>query len=329
MDNGYEITKASDVITKLSHYRNNYHEKGMYLGWDKLHEHYSMQLGNVTDWTGYPMSGKTQVLMELLMNTSMWYGWRHLVYFPDVGSNVEIIADLIHKKTGKSFNPSVSNAISDDEIRKELDWITHHFLVLTKKDVKAKMTPMEFWDMAVEIKNREGLETASIDSWKDLSHPYDKYGGYSTYLEFVLPYRNHIAENNDLHLHTIIHPKLTEKENGKRKPPVPYDLKGGSEWFNSGKCMITVHREDLDSGIAEIYFNKIKPRAIGKIGKIDLRFDLNRFRYFDIEVEDTAFLQNHHKIFASQKDEPKQKEKMIYFSEPQTTLNHIVKDCPF
>ena len=131
MDNGYEITKASDVITKLSHYRNNYHEKGMYLGWDKLHDHYSMQLGNVTDWTGYPMSGKTQVLMELLMNTSMWYGWRHLVYFPDVGSNVEIIADLIHKKTGKSFNPSVSNAISDDDIRKEVDWITHHFLVLT------------------------------------------------------------------------------------------------------------------------------------------------------------------------------------------------------
>jgi hypothetical protein len=329
MDNGYEITKASDVITKLSHYRNNYHEKGMYLGWDKLHEHYSMQLGNVTDWTGYPMSGKTQVLMELLMNTSMWYGWRHLVYFPDVGSNVEIIADLIHKKTGKSFNPSVSNAISDDDIRKEVDWITHHFLVLTRKDVKAKMTPMEFWDMAVNIKNTEGLETASIDSWKDLSHPYDKYGGYAQYLEFVLPYRNQIAEDNDLHLHTIIHPKLTEKENGKRKPPVPYDLKGGSEWFNSGKCMITVHREDLDSGIAEIYFNKIKPRAIGKIGKIDLRFDVNRFRYFDIEVEDTMFLQNHHKIFATPKNAKKNVEKMVYFNEPQTTLNHIVKDCPF
>jgi hypothetical protein len=130
-------------------------------------------------------------------------------------------------------------------------------------------------------------------------------------------------------LHTIIHPKLTEKENGKRKPPVPYDLKGGSEWFNSGKCMITVHREDLDSGIAEIYFNKIKPRAIGKIGKIDLRFDVNRFRYFDIEVEDTMFLQNHHKIFATPKNAKKNVEKMVYFNEPQTTLNHIVKDCPF
>ena len=27
--------------------------------------------------------------------------------------------------------------------------------------------------------------------------------------------RNHIAEENKLHFHTIIHPKLTEKENGK------------------------------------------------------------------------------------------------------------------
>ena len=67
-----------------------------------------------------------------------------------------------------------------------------------------------------------------------------------------------IAENNDLHLHTIIHPKLTEKENGKRKPPVPYDLKGGSEWFNSGKCMITIDRPDFETNEVDIYFNKIK-----------------------------------------------------------------------
>ena len=329
MAKGYEITKAVDVIGKLSDYRKNYHNKGMYLGWDKLHEHYSMQLGNCTDWTGYPMSGKTQVLMELLLNTSMWYGWRHLVYFPDVGSNVEIIADLIHKKTGKSFDPLKDNAITDDEIRKEIDWITYHFLVLTKKEIKAKMTPIEFWDMAVKIKKDEGLETASIDSWKDLSHNYSEFGGYAQYLEYVLPYRNQIAEDNDLHLHTIIHPKLTEKENGKRKPPVPYDLKGGSEWFNSGKCMITVHREDLESGIAEIYFNKIKPRAVGAIGKIDLHFDVKKFRYFEFESVEYNGMVHHNKKYATERrnEQPKQTTLNI---EPSNSLNYVKPDdCPF
>lgn len=297
---GFKVTSASDVLNKLQSYRTTYHDKGKYLGFPSINNHYSMQLGNVTDWTGYPISGKTQFLMEMLMNTSVMYGWRHLIYFPDVGSNVEIIADLIHKKTGKSFDPGSPNHISEKEIFSTLDWITHHFLVLTKHDVKAKMTPMDFWDMAVKIKNDSGLETASIDSWKDLNHPYNEHGGYAQYLEMVLPYRNAIAENNDLHLHTIIHPKLTEKENGKRKPPVPYDLKGGSEWFNSGKCMITIDRPDFETNEVDIYFNKIKPRSIGNIGQITMRYDVDAGRYY--ESNDIHGIEHRH--YAGEQTEP-------------------------
>ena len=297
--NGFKVTSPQDVLNNLFNYRDNYHEKGVYLGFEKIDEFYSMQLGNCTDWTGFPMSGKTQVLMELLLNTSLYYGWKHLIYFPDVGNNVEIIADFIQKKTSKSFDPKKPNAITNDEIEKEIEWITEHFKVLTKTDVKAKMTPMEFWDYAVELKKTEGLHTASIDSWKDMFHDYEKYGGYATYLEFALPYRNHIAEEHNLHLHTIIHPKLTEKENGKRSVPTPYDLKGGSEWFNSGKCMITVHRPILEENIAEIHFNKIKPRSVGKIGHCELRFDLSTLTYYDID----AVASGHTKVYAAPRGE--------------------------
>ena len=296
---GFKITEAGDVLSKLSKYRDTYHDKGKYLGFENIHDLYSMSLGNCTDWSGFPMSGKTQVLMELLLNTSKFYGWKHLVYFPDVGSNVEIIADLMHKKTGKTFDNSQSNAITDSEILSSLDWILQHFKILTKTEVKAKMTPFDFYDYAVELKNTQGLETASIDSWKDLNHPYNEYGGYAQYLEVVLPYRNMIAENNNLHLHTIIHPKLTEKENGKRKPPTPYDLKGGSEWFNSGKCMITIHRSDLTSNVCEFYTNKIKPRSNGKVGWTTLYFDLQKFVYYNEEIINNVRITK----YASEKNE--------------------------
>jgi hypothetical protein len=55
---GFEVTKAADVYSKLTEYKKHYHDKGVYLGFEAMHEHYSMQLGNCTDWTGYPMSGK-------------------------------------------------------------------------------------------------------------------------------------------------------------------------------------------------------------------------------------------------------------------------------
>lgn len=295
---GFKITEPNDVLKQLKEHRDNYNERGVYLGFEKIDEYYSMQLGGCTDWTGFPMSGKTQVLMELLMNTSMFYGWRHLIYFPDVGNNVEILADFIHKKTNKSFDPKKPNTISDLDIEREIEWVTKHFKVITKVDVKAKLSPMDFWDMAAEIKANGDLHTASIDSWKDMHHDYEKYGGYATYLEYCLPYRNHIAEQHNLHLHTIIHPKLTEKINGQRHPPTPYDLKGGSEWFNSGKSMITVHRPDITHNLAEIHFNKIKPRSVGKIGKIDLHFDINSLTYYDIDV---IAPNDHNKLYAAPK----------------------------
>jgi hypothetical protein len=278
--NGFKITTQGDIVDKIYKHRDNYNKKGKYLGFEQLHKHYSMSLGNCTDWTGYPMSGKTQVLMELLVNTSKYYGWKHLIYFPDVGNNVEIVADLIHKKTGKSFNPLSNNVITDIEITHAMEWVLNHFKIVTRQEIKGRLTPVDFWEWAVKIRTEEELHTASIDSWKDMSHDYEKYGGYAQYLEYVLPLRNHLAEENMLHFHTIIHPKLTEKENGKRPAPTPYDLKGGSEWFNSGKCMITVHRPDINTNLAEVFFNKIKPRAMGEVGKIEMYFDVNSLTYY-------------------------------------------------
>ena len=132
MVKGFEIIKA-DIVKEVNDYRNTYHDKGKYLGFSNIDDYYTMQLGNVTDWTGYPMSGKTQVLMEVLLNTSKFYGWKHLLYLPDVGSPVEIIADLLHKLTGKSFNNKFENFIQEEDIIKEIDWIVEHFKILTKK----------------------------------------------------------------------------------------------------------------------------------------------------------------------------------------------------
>ena len=287
---GFDIISGSEITENLLDYSRQGALRGKFLGFSNIHENYTMSLPGVTDWTGFPRSGKTQVLMEFLLNTSEYYGWKHLVYFPDVGNEVEVLADLIHKKTGKTFDKRFQNVITENEIYKEMPWILHHFKILTKKDIKAKLTPYQFWDLAVKLKEKEGLQTASIDSWKDMKHDMTEFGRDDKYLEDVLSYRNAIAEKHNLHLHTVIHPTRTEKDqNGNRKPPTPYDLKGGTEWFNSGKNMITVHRPVSSDGLVEIYFNKIKPRSIGKEGICELYFDLQNFRYYQKNGNDNLY----------------------------------------
>ena len=45
--------------------------------------------------------------------------------------------------------------------------------------------------------------------------------------------------------------------------------------------MITVHRQDPTFNLAEIHFNKIKPRSNGNIGMIEIWFDKERLSYYE------------------------------------------------
>lgn len=295
MIQGFKILTASDVHDKIIDYRNKGAVRGVYLGFPLLHEIYTMSLPGVTDWTGFPQSGKSEFVLEMLLNTSEFYGWKHLIYVPDVGEMEEIISLLMHKRTGKTFDKRYinSNYIEEKDIELNLDWIMHHFRILYKEDLSAKITPYQFWDIAASLSQsiEGGIQTATIDSWKDTKHGVGPDGSTfprdDKFLEDVLSYRNAIAEKYKIHIHTIIHPRSgTEKDkDGNRKPPKPDELKGGPEWWNNGKTMITVHRPDGKFNEVDIIVTKAKPKSVAKQGKVTMYFDakLNRFYWEDTQ----------------------------------------------
>lgn len=288
MLNGFKILDNNDVNVSLIEYLNKGAMRGQYLGFPILHEHYTMSLGGCTDWTGSGGSGKSEFLLELLLNTSQYYGWVHLMYVPDVGDKNEVIAILMHKITGKTFDKRFKhNLITEAEIYKWLPWILEHFKIVHKTDLKAKITPYQFWDLSVEVKKQNSgkLHTATIDSWKDLKHGTgitgETFSRDDKYLDDVLSYRNAMAEEHKIHYHTIIHPLKTEKDkNGLRIAATPYDLKGGTAWYDNGKVMITVHRVDRTDNEVEVIINKSKPKSVAKNGIVKMFFDVSKARFY-------------------------------------------------
>lgn len=286
---GFEIVTGTEINSDLVHYRKRGALRGRYLGFPEIHEHYTIAFPGVTDITGSPDSGKSQYWQELLINMSLFYGTKHLLYFPDVGNKQEVISDLIHKYTGKTFDKRFKNRISEREIFDATPWILEHFKVLVKKDAKVKLTPYQFWDLAVIMKEELGVTTASIDSWKDMDNQH-KFGRDDYYLADVLGYRNFIADTHSMHLAQIVHPLKTEfDKKGNRKPATPYDLKGGGEWYDNGRSILTVHRPDGLENAADIIHNKIKPRSIGKKGTVRLYFDKSKFRYYWLNDGEKTF----------------------------------------
>ena len=289
MKKGFEILDNKNSRDSLFKYRESGALRGCYLGFPLLDEYYTLALPGCTDITGFPASGKTEFWLEVLLNASLFYGWKHLLYVPDIGDKNEILAILIHKVTGKTFDKRFvkSNYISEQEVDRNLDWVLHHFRILTKVDLKAKITPYEFYDLAAKInaETEGGIQTATIDSWKDMKHGIGLDGeGFARddkYLEDVLSYRNAMAELHGMHFGTIIHPTKTEADkDGHRKPPTPYDLKGGSEWYNSGKCMITVHRQSGHPNAVDVMITKAKPKSVAAIGKVEFFFDRHLARFY-------------------------------------------------
>ena len=293
---GFGIATYQDTRDEMMKYRERGALRGVYLGFPILHENYTMSLPGCSDWTGKPQSGKSEFVLELLLNTSLFYGWKHLMYVPDIGKKEVVISKLIHKLSGKTFDKRYINLnyITEEEIDKHLLWVMEHFKIVTRKDTRKKITPYEFWDWAVKIKKEEGLHTATIDSWKDMKRYVGRDGEQimrdDLYLEDVLEYRNALSEEHDLHFHIIILPLKTEKDNnGMYKPPHPYDLKGGTTWFDSGKCMGTVHRVDGTYNEVKIIFNKAKPETVASVGECTFFFDRETSRYYTDNFGEKAF----------------------------------------
>jgi len=284
---GFKIVDYDDIRDSLMKYREKGALRGIYLGFPLFHEKYTMSLPGCTEWTGIPGSGKSEFLLECLLNASLFKGWKHLLYVPDIGKKEVIFSKLIQKLTGKTFDKRYvnSNYISEIEIDNQLHWVLEHFKVITREDTKSKITPYEFWDWAVKLKHTIGVQTATIDSWKDMKRYVGRDGEQimrdDLYLEDVLEYRNALSEEHDMHFHTIIHPKQTEKDNnGQRKPPHPYDLKGGPTWFDFGKCMLTVHRDDGTTNEARVIIYKAKPETVASMGEATFFFDRITGRYY-------------------------------------------------
>jgi hypothetical protein len=265
--------------------------KTFYCGFKALSPYYSVHEGGRTDWTGYPGSGKTELLLEVLNNTSEYYGHKHLIHMPDAGSVAEIISKIMHKMSGKQVKEFyydkdgnkviIQDRLTQDEIKILLPKVLNNFVIFKPDGKSSKaVTPKEYWQFASDNKKYLGIFSAVIDSWNYMKHDVPSNLRYDQWLEGTLSFANDLAESSKLHLHTIIHPKSPIKKDGKVQIPDMHELKGGSEWANNGKSIIVVHRE-FDSNITDIKINKAKPEVVGIRGFTNLFYDVKLGRFYE------------------------------------------------
>lgn len=297
--------KVSQKTTELQDLRSNGWVKGERTGFDQLDEFLTLKKGYPLFLAGAPFSGKTEFVLELLLNASVIHGWKHFIYLGENGEVEEVIADLAYKYIGKPYKKEAYNSMSESERCQAEMFIDEHFvLVDDSRDMSLTIFYSEV--KCAENELRIKFDTTLFDPFNDVIDESSKFGGrddkwLANELKMV---RRSSKENNriDILVNHIadIYP-VTDKTTGKRYTPValPSEWAGGRTWWRRAFTMILVYRppdwlnddngQPYGENVSLIHIQKAKPKGVAKTGHSKLYWDWKSNRYYWIDNAEYKF----------------------------------------
>lgn len=290
----YDVNSLRERVESLYDYGIN---KGYSTGWELLDEHYSVKLGCTTYLVGHEFSGKSEFILELLINLSLKHGLRHAIFSPETGVAEEIVSVLCEKYVGKQFYGDYKMDIK--EVYRAVDFINEHFVIIDPKldDITLK----DLYKEVDKYSKQQGKEihTTLIDPFNELKIDYENLPR-DIWLEQALGFVRKNARATGRHHFIVTHPRESERlyhKDGYNLPPTRKDYAGGQAWARKGESMLTLWRSpyyevngrneytDKDGtpylqNEAHLIIQKAKPRGIGKLGKVKIFYDFKTTHYY-------------------------------------------------
>lgn len=267
-----KVVELKNIMPKMEALRVTESVRGKSTGYSNLDEYYTVIQGKTTIIEGRPTSGKTSFTFQLQCNLSATYGWKHVIYSPETGHAEDVYSEIYHCLTGKTFNKKFSNHISEHEMYSIESFITDHFKVIESRD---NLTVDQWYEMATQAISEYEINTVSIDNWNDLVHNVMAFGNISEYLKIQIPRFNNFCENFNVHGFLLAHPRNPDMRGQKYPPPPrPDELEGGSLWYAKAQSLLVVDHDwsDPNNYATQIIIHKVKPKAVGKKGFVELQY---------------------------------------------------------
>lgn len=239
---------------------------------------------------GSPHAGKTEFTFEVLLNTSILYDWKHLIYCGEGGNIEHIYNELVHKYLEKPYKW----ANEKEKLQAEY-FIDEHFIVVNHDN---DYTIEEFYSMVEKVEKVLNLkfDTTVFDPFNDIKDETDKFGGREDkYLAHALKQVRISSKRNnriDIIVNHIADIRAVTDKDGNRYMPaaMPNEWAGGRTWWRRGFLMLLVYRPatflkdangmNYAENETHIYVQKAKPKGIAKMGMKSIFWDWKKNRYY-------------------------------------------------
>jgi twinkle protein len=279
------ILSPLDLAQRITSLWNTGLPPGFKTGWPTLDKHYTVVPGQLTIVTGWPGSGKSELVDALAINL-LEQGWGFSFFSPENQPYELHVAKLYEKFLGKPFGTGpterqTANEVSmaTTQLEGRVSWIqAEGGETLSLAGVLENAT--RFFSKARDFKHC-GLV---IDPWNELDHLRPQSLSETEYISQSLTALRNWARAAKVHVWLVAHPQKLRRDDGGKLPiPRPDSISGSQHWWNKGDALITVHRDmgDDPKQDVEVHVWKVRFKHVGRPGMVVLKYDRITGRYFE------------------------------------------------
>lgn len=295
------VTNPALYWERMERTYDNGRQKGYSTGYRSLDPHFNWMPGWMVLANGYPGEGKTSVLFNLVVITTVLYDWKWGIYSPENYPPENVLDTLAEILVGDTADISFGDRMSKERYKHAiLNHIDKHFFIVDNED---GYTPAQLRDIKKSLVKQHGINGFITDPWKNLNHDQGNMS-IDMYLQRELAAEVRLSVKNDL-INVISHHPPTPPRDKEKNYPAPsyFELTGGQIWSASSYGMLCVHKHDRTSWVntqAEIHVQKIKEHKLAGIptdrnNPVLLKFDRRSGRF--LERQDILDINSAYSVF--------------------------------
>ena len=265
----YPVSGISDAGTFYERLNELYTKgtgKGFSTGYQSVDEIYTVAPAQLTVVTGYPSSGKSNFVDQIMVNLAQAHDWKFAVCSFENQPEIHI-SRLMEIYTRKRFFDG-KERMSEQEKENAFKFVKEHFLFIDTNGEEPS-TLDSILDRARVAVKRMGVRGLVIDPYNYIELPRGD-GTETAAISDMLTRVQKFCKAHDVHTWFVAHPSKITRQGTEQPRPDGMSIAGSMAWWAKTDCGVTVHRKDHH---VEIAVWKCRYRWVGTQGETTMIYN--------------------------------------------------------
>ena len=265
----YPISGVHDAQTYIDRLNDLFAKgtgKGFSTGYKSVDEVYTVAPSQLTVVTGYPSSGKSNFVDQIMVNLAQSQGWKFAICSFENQPEIHI-SRLMEIYTKRRFFDG-KDKMSESDKNIAFKFVQDHFLFIDTQGDEPSTLDSILARARAAIK-RMGVRGLVIDPYNYIELPRDE-NTETLVISDMLTKVQKFNKAHDIHTWFVAHPSKITRSGTDQPRPDGMSIAGSMAWWAKTDCGITVHRKDNH---VEIAVWKCRYRWVGQQGETTLLYN--------------------------------------------------------